>query len=374
MTLGSSLSRRITLAYAVFGIGLLASSGTAWAQQLLGTRDMRVVTAAERGDAATVLALLQQGVDANVVASDGSTALLWSVYRADLATTRALVAADADANASNRYGLTPLLQASRIGHDDIIAALLVAGADPHVAGPEGETPLPSLELGTEDMGTSIGACDGFSCLYFNAIAWRTDTAALPVEINPRVTFERMFGETGTTEQRLARLQYKTSLLDSITDEVARLQGTLGPGDRRILADYLDNVREVERQIQRVMERSDLDIEVPAAPTGIPPSYEEHLSLTYELMQLAYQGDITRVATFLTGVEASNRGNPFIGVSESHHACSHHGDEPEKMAKYTRIVTFQVQQFANFVRRLDRNPGRRRHLARSHLALFRERHE
>lgn len=228
--------------------------------------------------------------------------------------------------------------------------------DQYVAdGIAGDTPLRSIELGTEDMGTSIGACDGFSCLYFNAIAWRSDTQALPVEINPRVTFERMFGETGTTEQRRARLRYKNSLLDSITQEVRRLRGELGSGDVQVLDNYLSNVREVEQQIQRVMARSDMDIDVPAAPAGVPPSFEEHLRLTYDLMLLAYQGDISRVATFLTGVEASNRGYPFVGVSESHHACSHHGDDPEKMMKYTRIVTYHVQQFAEFVQRLRDTP-------------------
>jgi hypothetical protein len=223
------------------------------------------------------------------------------------------------------------------------------------AGIAGATPLRSSEHGTEDMGTSIGACDGFSCLYFNAISWRSDTQALPIEINPRVTFERMFGETGTTEQRVARLRYKTSLLDSITQEVGRLRGELGPGDTRVLDNYLTNVREVEQQLQRVMARSDLDIDVPAAPSGVPPSFEEHMQITYDLMLLAYQGDISRVVTFLTGVEASNRGYPFVGVSESHHACSHHGDDPERMMKYTRIVTYQVTQFARFVQRLKDTP-------------------
>jgi hypothetical protein len=161
----------------------------------------------------------------------------------------------------------------------------------------------------------------------------------------------MFGESGTTAQRLARLQYKNSLLDSITQEIALLRGRLGPGDNRILNSYLENVREVERQIQRVVERSTTDIEVPSAPAGIPPSFEEHLTLTYSLMHLAYQGDISRVVTFLTGVEASNRGYPFIGVSESHHACSHHGNAVDKMEKYTKIVTYQVQQFAAFVQKL-----------------------
>lgn len=218
-----------------------------------------------------------------------------------------------------------------------------------------DTPLPSIEVGTEDMGTSIGACDGYACMYFNSLAWKTDTSPLPVEINPRMTFERMFGETGTTEERLARLEYKRSVLDSLTREVARLRTTLGPRDQRILGDYLDNVREVERRIQQVVKRSALSVEVPAAPSGVPESFEEHMTLTYDLMHLAFQGDISRVFTFLTGVEASNRGYAFIGVPESHHVCSHHGNDPVAMDKYTTIVGWQVQQFATFLQKLRDTP-------------------
>jgi hypothetical protein len=218
-----------------------------------------------------------------------------------------------------------------------------------------DTPMPSIELGTEDMGTSIGACDGFACTYFNAISWKTDTSPRPVEVNPRVTFERMFGETGSTGQRIARLKYKDSILDSVTQEVTRLRGQLAPRDQRILSDYLDNVREVERRIQLVVQRSESSVEAPAAPTGIPESFEEHMTLTYDLMHLAFQGDISRVFTFLTSVEASNRGYGFIGIPESHHVCSHHGNDPVQMDKYSRIVTWQMEQFAKFVKRLQSTP-------------------
>ena len=218
-----------------------------------------------------------------------------------------------------------------------------------------DTPLPSIELGTEDMGTSIGACDGYACTYFNAISWRTDVDPLPVEINPRVTFERMFGETGSTEQRVARLQYKRSMLDSLTAEVARLRTRLGPRDQRTLNDYLENVREVERRIQLVMQRSSTNADLPDAPSGVPESYEEHMTLTYDLMHLAFQGDISRVVTFLTGVEASNRGYSFIGVPESHHVTSHHGNNPELQEKYTKIVAWHNLQFARFAQKLKDTP-------------------
>jgi hypothetical protein len=187
------------------------------------------------------------------------------------------------------------------------------------------------------------------------MAWKDDVSPLPIEINPRVTFERMFGETGSTEERLARLNYKRSMLDSLTEEVARLRGRLGPRDQRILGDYLDNVREVERRIQQVMQRSATSVEVPDAPSGVPESFEEHMAITYDLMHLAFQGDISRVFTFLTGVEASNRGYSFIGVPESHHVCSHHGNDPVAMDKYTTIVAWQALQFAKFLEKLQNTP-------------------
>ena len=218
-----------------------------------------------------------------------------------------------------------------------------------------DTPMPSIEIGTEDMGTSLGACDGYSCLYFNSVSWKSDTAPLPIEINPRVTFERMFGETGTTSQRISRLQYKGSILDSITQEVSRLRGQLAPRDQNVLGDYLDNVREVERRIQLVMKRSESSVAAPAAPTGIPESFAEHMTLTYDLLHIAFQGDISRVFTFLTGVEASNRGYSHIGIPESHHVCSHHGNDAGMMDKYSKIVTWQVEQLAAFLKKLRDTP-------------------
>jgi hypothetical protein len=154
---------------------------------------------------------------------------------------------------------------------------------------------------------------------------------------------------------LARLRYRQSVLDSVAADVARLQKQLGPGDQRILNDYLENVREVERRIQQIMKRSEQSVEAPAAPTGVPESFDEHMTITYDLMHLAFQGDITRVSTFLTGVEASNRGYGIIGIPESHHVCSHHGNDPVQMDKYTTIVSWQTLQFAKFVKKLQDTP-------------------
>jgi hypothetical protein len=219
-----------------------------------------------------------------------------------------------------------------------------------------DTPLPSIEVGTEDMGTAIGACDNYACAYFNSIAWRADDKPLPVEINPRIMFESLFGETGSTAQRIARLRYKGSILESLAGEVAALNRRVGPADQLILADYLDNIREVERRMQRVLARNEQAIgELPAAPVGIPENYPDRVQVIYDLLHLAWQGDITRVFTFLTAVEASNQNYPFLGISESHHVCSHHGGIPEAKEKYMKIVTWQTMQFAAFVQKLKDTP-------------------
>ena len=225
-------------------------------------------------------------------------------------------------------------------------------ADKHA----GDTPFPSLEIGTESLGTSVGSCDDFACIYFNALSWRNETTPRTVEINPRITFERMFGEAGTPEQRLARLERKQSMLDSVAGEALKLQQELGPADNRILTEYLENIRQVERQLEQMEKRSETaDIEIPTSPIGIPESFDEYLTLSYDLMHLAFQGDITRVFTFLSGLEASDRSYAFIGVPEAHHTMSHHGNDPEKLEKYTKIGTYHVMKFSQFLGKLAATP-------------------
>jgi hypothetical protein len=215
----------------------------------------------------------------------------------------------------------------------------------------GDTPLRSLEVGTEDMGTAVGACDGFSCTFFNTLSWRDDFSPLPVGINPRVTFERMFGETDSKERRFARLKEKESLLDSVTEETAKLKKSLGGSDRAILDEYLGNIRDVEQQLDRMESRMNTITSNPEAPLGIPEAFDDHMKITYSLMHLAYQGDISRVFTFMTAHEASDRSYAHIGVPEQHHSISHHGNDPEKMAKYAKIGTYQIQKFAEFIEKL-----------------------
>jgi Protein of unknown function (DUF1552) len=215
-----------------------------------------------------------------------------------------------------------------------------------------DTPMRSLQVGTEDMGTSAGACDGYPCVFFNSVSWRDDTSPLPMGINPRVTFERMFGETGSSKKRLSNLKRKQSMLDSITEETAQMRQKLGPADKAILEEYLANVREVEQQLERMETRAAAIPEGTSAPRGIPDTFDEHMTVTYDLMRLAFQGDISRVFTFMVGHEGSSRSYAHIGIPEPHHPVSHHGDKPEGIEKYAKITTYHAQKLAEFIGKLQ----------------------
>jgi Protein of unknown function (DUF1552) len=241
-------------------------------------------------------------------------------------------------------------------HDSFGAIESKKSVDQYIADAiAGDTPLHSLEVGTEDMGTAAGACDGFPCTFFNALSWRDDSSPLPVGINPRVTFERMFGETGSTEQRAKALKQKQSLLDSVSEEASRLQRTLGAKDRAILDEYLSNVRQVEQQLDRMETRLGTITGDPEAPIGLPEAYDDHLTVTYNLMHLAFQGDISRVFTFLLAHEASTQSYAHIGIPEAHHSVSHHGNDAEKLAKYAKIGTYHIVKLAEFVEKLKATP-------------------
>jgi hypothetical protein len=214
-----------------------------------------------------------------------------------------------------------------------------------------DTPMRSLQVGTEDMGTSAGACDGYPCVFFNTVSWRDDTSPLPMGINPRVTFERMFGETGSSKKRLSNLTRKQKMLDSITEETAALRRKLGPADNAILDEYLNNVRDVEQQLERMESRAAAVPEGATAPIGIPDTFDEHMTVTYDLMRLAFQGDISRVFTFMVGHEGSSRSYAHIGIPEPHHPVSHHGDKPEAIEKYAKLTTYHVVKLAEFVGKL-----------------------
>jgi hypothetical protein len=219
-----------------------------------------------------------------------------------------------------------------------------------------ETVFPSLELATEDFTGYIGGCDTqYACAYMNTLSWANATTPLPMEINPRVTFERMFGRAGTNAQRLARMQTDRSILDSVKNDVKELEGGLGNRDKVRLNDYLENVREIEGRIQRAEKQATTEVKVPDAPIGVPENFEEHVALQFDLLHLAYQADITKVFTFMMSRDASQRVYPQIGIAEPHHSMSHHGNNPEKLANLVKLNTYHVSLFSKFVKKLKETP-------------------
>ena len=218
----------------------------------------------------------------------------------------------------------------------------------------GKTKFPSIELGCEH-GRQVGNCDsGYSCAYSNSVSWRSETTPMPPEVNPRLVFERLFG-SGDSEESLAarakRSRYNKSILDFVEEDTRRLRGQLGPTDRRKMDEYLTAVREIEQRIE-ASERIAKDTAPPIdRPHGVPVDYGEHLRLMFELQVVAFQTDLTRVATFMLAREGSNQPYRPIGVSEGHHGLTHHRGNAEWIEKITKINTFHLEQFAWFIGRL-----------------------
>jgi len=196
-----------------------------------------------------------------------------------------------------------------------------------------------------------GGCDSGDCFYVNTVSWRSPTTPNPAEMQPRVIFERLFGDGGGPEQRLALAKSRGSMLDSVTQEVARLGNTLGTGDRSKLTEYMDSVREIEQRIQSTEAASTESIDLPERPIDIPESYEEHIKLMFDLQALAFQADITRVFSMVMCRELSSRTYPNIGVTDGHHAVSHHRNDPELIAKKAKIDTYNVLLFTHFLKKL-----------------------
>jgi hypothetical protein len=219
-----------------------------------------------------------------------------------------------------------------------------------------QTLLPSLEL-SMDLLQTVGQCDnGYACVYQNNLSWSSPTTPLPAEAHPRIVFERLFGEGGSAADRRAALRRRASLLDWVREDVTRLQKTLGPEDRTRVGQYLDTVREVERRIQKA-EAETTDNRLPDLdrPVGVPAAYADHARLMFDLQVLALQGDVTRVITFQLARETSNRTYTEIGVSDPHHPLTHHGNDPEKVARMAKINAFHVSLFAYFLEKLKSTP-------------------
>jgi len=218
-----------------------------------------------------------------------------------------------------------------------------------------DTALPSLVLAI-DLNFLGGQCENsYACAYMNTLSWSTATTPLPTENNPRIVFERLFGDGGTSEQRLSRARENRSILDSVMADLNRLQNSLGPSDRTKVTDYVDSVREVERRIQRVEQRNASDLPDLNQPSGIPERFDEHVKLMYELQWLAYRADVTRVVTFMLGRELNFRTYPEIGITEGHHGLSHHQDNPNQLAKYAKLGTYQAELFSWFLDKLKSTP-------------------
>ena len=218
------------------------------------------------------------------------------------------------------------------------------------------TQLPSLELAM-DLLSVVGQCDnGYACVYQNNLSWSSPTTPLPAEAHPRLVFESLFGEGENAAARRAAQKEKASLLDSVTEELARLQKTLGPSDRHRVGEYMASVRDVERRIQRA-EKAAAENPLPDAdrPAGVPAAYADHARVMFDLQLLALQGDITRVITFQLARETSNRTYTEIGVSDPHHPVTHHGGDPAKIAQVAKINRFHVSLFAEFLEKLQATP-------------------
>jgi hypothetical protein len=220
-----------------------------------------------------------------------------------------------------------------------------------------DTQMPSLEL-SMDVPANAGACTGnLSCVYTHTLSWRSPTQPLPMEWNPRAVFERLFGDSGSTDRgaRLARLRQNKSILDSVAGKLASLRNDLGTQDRAKIDEYGEAVRDVERRVQKAEQQSYLELPALEQPQGAPPVFEDHLALMLDLQLLAFQSDLTRVVTFMIGKEQSARPYPQIGVPEAHHPLSHHNDVPELIAHMSKINRYHTQLFSQYLAKLRATP-------------------
>jgi hypothetical protein len=222
-----------------------------------------------------------------------------------------------------------------------------------------DTPLPSIQLCVENVGSLSASCGfGYSCVYANTISWSSATRPLPMDRDPRVVFERLFGIGGTEEEREIRRREDRSILDTLTHAVARLQRRVGPSDRSRLANYLEDVREIERRIQKTEQYNTSNPDqraLPDAPIGVPDSFSEHVSLLFDLQALAFSTDVTRVSAFKMGRDLSGRVYPESGVPNPFHNCSHHGEIPQNILDFAKLNQFHVSTVAPFLEKLKNTP-------------------
>jgi len=215
------------------------------------------------------------------------------------------------------------------------------------------TPVRSLELAVDTATQS--ACDAGDCFYVNTVSWRSETTPNLTENHPRIVFERLFGDGGSSAERLARIRKTTSILDSVREEATRLAASVGAGDRSKLGEYLDSVREIEQRIQGAEANDHHSVALPDRPTGIPASFDEHTKLMFDLQLLAFQTDTTRVFSMILAREVSNRSYPQIGVPDQHHPVSHHRDDPGLIEKKTKIDAYHVSLLGYLAQKMQNTP-------------------
>jgi hypothetical protein len=230
-----------------------------------------------------------------------------------------------------------------------------------------ETPLPSIELAIEEVGLNCGA--GYGCAYFNTISWRNPTMPLPMENSPQVVFERLFGDGSNAALRLSRKREDRSILDSVTQKVSRLQSKLDPSDRARLTEYLDDIREIERRIQKAEQQSANEGNVPEAPVGVPELFEDHLKLMFDLQALAYRADITRIMTLMYARDTSGATYPNSGNRDGFHGASHHSNARAKMDSFALINRYHIQMLEYFIDKLQSTPDGDGNLLDHSVVLF-----
>jgi len=219
-----------------------------------------------------------------------------------------------------------------------------------------ETLLPSMQLAVEDPGAASSNCgEGYSCAYSNSISWSTPTTPLPMELNPQVVFERMFGDGSSAQQRAARRARDRSILDSVTGSLARLRTDISASDRRRLDQFAQDVREIERRLQIAMKASQEAPTASTVPVGVPDSFDQHIKLHFDLLALAFRGDLTRVGTLLGARDLTNRFFPESGLTMSFHAGSHHGEDTTRLMAYAKMNQYHIKMLAHFVDQLAHTP-------------------
>jgi hypothetical protein len=232
-----------------------------------------------------------------------------------------------------------------------------------------DTPLPSLEIGTEERGGE-GSCDrNYGCSYGKTIAFRDPSTPLPMEHNPRKLFQQLFGAGDTADERVALLKENRSLLDLVSSDANDLKRSLGARDRSMLEDYLTTVREIERRVEQLSSRDLSDVTLPDAPSGIPSRFDEHIRLMFDMMTLAFQANLTRVASFMMAAEVSNQPYSFIGISDAFHPLSHHANNPQKLQRLAQLQAWNTGEFAKFVKKMKEMPDGEGSMLDNSIILF-----